>query len=146
MGFLSKKDYICEKCGKTFQKRINRQGNICDECYSQEISEIMKLRSTILGYTEYARKVMLKSYSSDEMRQIIDRREDIIEKYMNEDGISRSDLQIASNNYKKLTDEQALEVLMRIESASVSATMDKMFNRNYWNKQIKKLVRLSSQS
>lgn len=92
----------------------------------------MKLRSTILGYTEYARKVMLKSYSSDEMRQIIDRREDIIAKYMNEDGISRSDLQIASNNYKKLTDEQALEVLMRIESVSVSATMGAVYSGHFF--------------
>ena len=39
MGLFSKKTYICEKCGKEFQKRINLNGNFCDECFAKEMKE-----------------------------------------------------------------------------------------------------------
>lgn len=123
MGFFSKKDYVCEKCGKTFQKRINLNGNLCDDCWNQEANEKRQLEESIRGYIDYASDVFFKSYSSDEMRQIIDRRDFILEKYKNEAGISRADLQNASDNYKKLTDEQAAEVLLRVANSSVSSTM-----------------------
>lgn len=123
MGLLSKKDYVCEKCGKSFQKRVNLNGNFCDECLRRENNEKRQLEESIRGYINYASDVFFKSYSSDEMRQIIDRRDIILEKYRNEAGISRADLQNASENYKRLTDEQAAEVLLRVSNASVSSTM-----------------------
>lgn len=36
MGLFSVKEYVCDKCGETFQKRINRNGNVCDRCLKQQ--------------------------------------------------------------------------------------------------------------
>ena len=43
MGFFSKKDYVCEKCGKSFQKRFSIRECICDECQKKEEEEMMAL-------------------------------------------------------------------------------------------------------
>ena len=128
MGLFSKKDYVCEKCGKTFQKRLNLNGNLCDECFNFEASEKMQLRKTISGYIDYANEVFGKSYSSDEMRQIIDYRESLLKKFENEWGITRADLQNASDNYRKLTDAQAEEVILRVARSSVSATTGAVYS------------------
>lgn len=132
MGFFSKKDYVCEKCGKTFQKRFNLNGNLCDDCLNREANERRELEESIGGYIDYASDVLYKSYSSDEMRQIIDRRDGILDKYKNEAGISRADLQNASENYKRLTDEQAAEVLLRIAKASVSSTIGAAYSGTFF--------------
>lgn len=50
-------------------------------------------------------------------------RDGILDKYKNEAGISRADLQNASENYRRLTDEQAAKVLLRVANSSVSSTM-----------------------
>lgn len=123
MGLFSKKDYVCEKCGKAFSKRINLNGNLCDDCWNQEENEKRMLQESIRGYINYYSDVFFKSYTSDEMRKIIDHRDEILSKYQNSNGISRADLRNASDNYKKLTDDQAAEVLLRVSTSSVSSTM-----------------------
>lgn len=132
MGFFSKKDYVCEKCGKTFQKRFNFNGNLCDDCLNREANEKRQLEESVRGYIDYASDVLSKSYSSDEMRQIIDRRDGILDKYKNEAGISRADLQNASENYKKLTDKQAAEVLLRVAKSSVSSTVGAVYSSKFF--------------
>lgn len=123
MGLFSKNDYVCEKCGKTFTKRINLNGNLCDDCWNQEENEKRMLQESVRGYIDYYSDVFFKTYTSDEMRKIIDHRDEILDKYRNTNGISRADLRNASDNYKKLTDEQAAEVLLRASASSVSSTM-----------------------
>lgn len=132
MGLFSKKDFVCEKCGKTFQKRINLNGNLCDDCWNQEANEKRALEESIKGYVDYASDVFFKSYSSDEMRQIIDHRDAILDKFQHDSGISRVDLQNASDNYKQLTDEQAAEVLLRVANSSVSSTMGAAYSGSFF--------------
>lgn len=132
MGLFSKKTYVCEKCGKQYEKRINLNGNLCDDCWNKEQNEKRALEASIRGYVDYASDVFFKSYSSDEMRDIIDHRDKILDKYQHEMGISRADLQNASDNYKALTDEQAAEVLVRVANSSVSSTMGAAYSGTFF--------------
>lgn len=132
MGLFSKKTYVCEKCGKQYEKRINLNGNLCDDCWNKEQNEKRALEASVRGYVDYASDVFFKSYSSDEMRDIIDHRDKILDKYQHEMGISRADLQNASDNYKALTDEQAAEVLVRVANSSVSSTMGAAYSGTFF--------------
>lgn len=130
MGLFSKKQHVCERCGKTFSKLINLNGNFCDDCWEQEQNEKKELESLIRGYIKYCEEVFTfsKSYSSNDMREIIKHRDAIMSKYQNVYGISRTELQYASDNYKTLTDEQAQDVLLRVASSSLSATSGAVYS------------------
>lgn len=132
MGIFSKKTYVCEKCGKEFEKRINLNGNLCDDCWNQEQNERRALESSIRGYIDYASDVFYKQYSADEMRQIIDHRDTILDKFQHDAGITRADLKNASDNYKALTDEQAEEVLLRVSNSTVSSTMGAAYSGSFF--------------
>ena len=132
MGLFSKKSYVCEKCGKEFQKRINLNGNLCDECWNQEANAKRELEEAVRGYINYYSDVFFKSYTSDDMRKIIDHRDDLLEKFQHDAGITRAELMNASDNYKQLTDEQAAEVLIRAANSSVSSTMGAVYSGRFF--------------
>lgn len=119
MGLFSKKTITCERCGKEYQVRITLGVHICDECLARE----RKKEENVKGYVNYASKMLWPSYSEAELDEIATHRDAILEKYRMTEGISRAELQNASDNYKKLTDEQAAEVLIRMANSSITATM-----------------------
>lgn len=139
MGIFDKKEYVCEKCGKTFQKRINLNGNLCDSCWNSDLNENIELEKAVSGYVDYAKKVLSKKYSSDEMKQIIERREQISEKYINENAISRFEIQDAGNNYKELTDIQAFDILTRIAKSTAQLTMGAAYTSSFFAQRIMKV-------
>lgn len=132
MGLFSKKDYVCEKCGKTFTKRINLNGNLCDECWNQEENEKRELENAVRGYVDYHNDVFFESYSADDMRRIIEHRNAILSKYQNPNGISRAELKNISDNYKKITDEQAAEALLRVSSSLMVTTIGAAYCENFF--------------
>lgn len=132
MGLFSKKKFLCEKCGKEFEKRLNLNGNLCDDCWNAEQNQKRALEASIKGYINYASDVFFKEYSSDEMRKIIDHRDEILDKFQHDGGITRVDLKNASDNYKTLTDEQAAEVLVRVANSSVSSTMGSAYSGEFF--------------
>lgn len=132
MGIFSKKEYVCEKCGKTFLKRINLNGNECDECYFKEENEKKELLEVVSGYNKYAKNVFNNSYSVEQMNSIIEHRERILQKYKNENGIKREWLMSASFNYKKLSDEEVDEVLIGVVNSSISSSMGAAFGPGFF--------------
>ena len=119
MGLFSKKTIVCERCGKEYQARITLGVHICDECLARE----SKKKDNVKGYVDYASKMLWNSYSEEQLDAIAAHRDAILEKYRMTQGISRADLMNASDNYKKLTDDEAADVLMRMANSSVTATM-----------------------
>ncbi len=132
MGFFSKKDYVCEKCGKSFQKRFSIRECICDECQKKEEEEMMALEKPIQGYIYYANNVLSRFYTNDEMRTIIERKSRLLEKFKNASGITREELQNASDNYRKLTDEQATEILGRVANSTLSSTVGASYSGSFF--------------
>lgn len=132
MGILSKKDYVCEKCGRTFQKRINLNGNICDECYNNDYQARKSLEGEISGYIDYARNVLFKTYNADEMSQIISHKNYRLNKFSNPNGINAAMLTDAGNNYKKLSNEQAAEIVWRIGNSNISSTMGAVYSGTFF--------------
>ena len=81
MGLFSKKTYVCERCGKEFQKRINLNGNFCDECLDMELKEKRELKELVGGYYDYGFDVLLKDYTSEELKEIVSHRDMILNIY-----------------------------------------------------------------
>ena len=75
------------------------------------------------GYVDYANKMLWDSYTGEQLDAIAAHRDAILEKYRMTQGISRAELMNASDNYKKLSDDEAADVLMRMANSSVTATM-----------------------
>lgn len=128
MGIFSKKNVTCDRCGKEYQTRNTRGEHICDECLEKEIA----LKNSIRGYIEYADKMYWMPYSITQMVDIVGHRAKILEKYRMKSGISRSELQEASNNYKKLTDAEAADIINRFSNSSVNVTIGAAYTGNFF--------------
>lgn len=118
MGIFSKKTIICERCGKEYQARITFGAHICDECLTRESEK----KDNVKGYVDYANKMFWDPYTEEQLDAIVAHRDAILEKYRVTQGISRSELIKASDNYKKLTDDEAADVLIRMAKSSLSET------------------------
>ena len=120
MGLFSKKTIVCENCGKEYEARITLGEHLCSDCSSRITNKRLQLN----GYVEYAMVAGLPSYNREaQLDEIAARRQQTLEKYRMTEGISRAELQMLSDNYKKLTDEQAAQTLIRISNSNLTATM-----------------------
>lgn len=68
---FAKKTYICEKCGGEFTKRINLNGNLCDQCWNKEYEEKESLSKAVSGYQKYRDEMYKPNPTLDEMKDII---------------------------------------------------------------------------
>lgn len=133
MGLFAKKTYICRKCGKEFEKRINFNGDICNECRREEKKEFEKLVTPVLGYIDYGYKVLIdKNYSDDELREITKHRDNILDKYKQTNGISRLELQTISDNYKKMSEEEINQAISRMLNSMMFSTMGAYYTSNFF--------------
>lgn len=128
MGIFSKKTIVCERCGKEYQTRITLGVHVCDECLNREYEK----REAVSGYVEYARTMGWAEYSEEELDMIASHRQQTMDKYNRNHGITRAELQNASDNYKKLTDDQVAEILYRVANASVSSTMGAVYSGSFF--------------
>ena len=102
MGLFSKKTVACSRCGKEYQVRFVKGKNVCDECLCVQYEKEQRVR----GYVEYAARMGTPTYTVDEMENIDIHRNSILEKNRQLSGISRTELQINSDNYKKLSEDE----------------------------------------
>lgn len=84
MGLFSKKELICKKCGKVYISRIDLYDGLCGDCYLREEEQSRKLQAEVAGYSLYQKVFKHKTYTTDEMHQIIAHRSAILEKYSKE--------------------------------------------------------------
>ncbi len=116
---FAKKTIVCERCGKEYQARITLGAHICDECLVREQHK----KENVKGYVDYANDMLWPSYTEEQLDQIAAHRDQILAKYRMTEGISRAELQEASDNYKKLSDDEAANVLIRMANSSITSTM-----------------------
>lgn len=124
MGLFSKKTVKCERCGREYQIRVSLGNHVCDECLQREA----RMKEDAKGYIDYAKEMKWSSYTENQLNDIIMHRDSILEKYRMTEGISRAELLDASNNYKRLTDDEAEEILMRMANSSVAETMGAVYS------------------
>lgn len=132
MGLFSKKTYVCERCGKEFQKRINLNGNFCDECLDMELKEKRELKELVGGYYDYGFDVLLKDYTSEELKEIVSHRDMILNIYRNRNGITREELEAASENYKELSDDEAGMILARAKDTTIKSTIGAAYTNTFF--------------
>lgn len=119
MGLFSKKSIVCERCGKEYQAIVTIGAHICKDCKAI----LQQKEDKVKGYVQYAKDVLKCSYTEEQLDAIAAHRDAILEKYRMTQGITIPELTNASDNYKKLTDDQAADVLFRMANSSVEQTM-----------------------
>ena len=122
MNLFSKKTLICKNCGKEIETRIALGEPICSECKKR----IAGKRKQLAGYEQFHTRMgglKVENYTEAELDEIAAHRDNVLEKIKQTDGISRAELKTAADNYKKLTDDQATDILSRVANASVMATL-----------------------
>ena len=122
---FAKKTVTCERCGKEYQVRITLGAHVCDECLARE----QKKKDIVRGYVDYASDMFLPMYTEEQLDQIAAHRDQILEKYRMTVGISKAELQQASDNYKTLSDDEAEDVLMRAVNSTISSTTGASYSK-----------------
>jgi hypothetical protein len=107
MGLFSKKTLVCETCGKEYDARIAVGEHICPDCRKRK----EKKQAEVQGYLNYSYAAGLRVYSEQDLDNIIAHRQEILEKYDSEPKLTRDEFRAAGDNYKKLSDEEAFEIL-----------------------------------
>lgn len=118
MGLFSKKTYTCKQCGKEYEAQLNLSGNLCKDCLQKK----KEVKKTVSGYVEYGMTTG-RSYNIDELRSIAKHRDDILEKYRIHDSITRNDLEEAGDNYRKLTENEAINIYKKVIRSSLVTTL-----------------------
>lgn len=88
MGLLSKKIYVCSRCGSEFEARLKPSNMLCKKCKNKEKAELEKIRQQedeikeeIAGYVRYSEDLLFKDLHLDELKAMRSHRNDLFEKY-----------------------------------------------------------------
>lgn len=108
MGLFSKKVLTCERCGKEYEARISIGSRLCPECQQRE----KDAKKEVSGYVSYGGWLGRK-YNEDELRAIAQHRDDILETHRNINTVTREELKQAGDNYKKLSESEAIDIYQR---------------------------------
>lgn len=127
MGLFSKKTYTCSQCGKEYEARINLGESLCSNCQQKE----KEAKKAVSGYVEYGR-IIGRNYSGDELEAIAKHRDGILEKYRNMDTITKKELEEAGDNYKKLSENEAIDIYKKALNASVNTTLGALSTSNFY--------------
>ncbi len=123
MGLLSKKTIVCEMCGKEFQVRLNFGSVMCKECFNKHMERIEATK----GYNDYREALNMERLIRDEdLQQVIDHRYEVLEKYRLNPGITKDELRDASRRYKKLSDEEAEDIVSRALMGRIDKNLGSM--------------------
>jgi hypothetical protein len=91
-----------------------------------------RLYDEIPGYIEYSNKLLYNNYSSDDMKKIIAHRDDLRGKLINTEGATRQEIQNAGKNYKNLTDDEAMEILVKASKSSAHQTIGAAYTKKFF--------------
>jgi len=108
MGLFSKKALVCERCGKEYEARISIGSKLCPECQQRE----KDAKKEVSGYVSYGEWIGRK-YNEDELKAIAQHRDNILEKHRNIRTVTREELKQAGDNYKKLSESEAVDIYER---------------------------------
>lgn len=108
MGLFSKKALVCERCGKEYEARISIGSKLCPECQQRE----KDAKKEVSGYVSYGEWIGRK-YNEDELRAIAQHRDNILENHRNIRTVTREELKQARDNYKKLSESEAIDIYER---------------------------------
>lgn len=108
MGLFSKKALTCERCGKEYEARISIGSKLCPECQQRE----KDAKKEVSGYVSYGDWIGRK-YNEDELRAIAQHRDSILEEHRNTHTITREEMKRAGDNYKKLSESEAVDIFQR---------------------------------
>ena len=130
MGLFSKKNYVCEKCGKEYERRMNfLTGDLCDDCLKELREEnerlkkeIAELTESIRGYMWYDIDIKHKTRTIEEKRSIEEHRNIIKERCKNPNGITKSEFANYSLKYHELTDDDAERILNQLLEQAIPVT------------------------
>ncbi|MCM1259250.1 MAG: zinc-ribbon domain-containing protein [Roseburia sp.] len=108
MGLFSKKTLTCERCGKEYEARISIGSKLCPLCQQRE----KDAKKEVSGYVSYGEWIGRK-YNEDELKAIAQHRDDILESHRNTRTVTREELKQAGDNYKKLSESEAVDIYER---------------------------------
>ncbi|MCM1258583.1 MAG: zinc-ribbon domain-containing protein [Roseburia sp.] len=108
MGLFSKKTLTCERCGKEYEARISIGSKLCPLCQQRE----KDAKKEVSGYVSYGEWIGRK-YNEDELKAIAQHRDDILETHRNTRTVTREELKQAGDNYKKLSESEAVDIYER---------------------------------
>lgn len=118
MGLFTKKTYTCQQCGKEYEARLNLSGGLCKECADKKA----QARKEISGYLEYGLKIGI-DHKEDVWKDIAIHRDGILEKYRDKGSITKEELMAAGENYKKLSESEAVDIYTRALRSCFTSTM-----------------------
>lgn len=102
--------------------------HFCEECQKEQAEK----KVDVQGYVDYSNSMVWEPYSEEQLDEIANHRNLILEKYRMTDGITRAELQEASDNYKNLTDEEAAQVLMKMANSSITSTLGAAYTGGFF--------------
>ncbi len=127
MGLFAK-TYNCSRCGSQFTGKLTKGIALCNTCLAKEEAK----KNDLKGYIEYAKRMKFNPYNDATLDEIAKHRNGILEKYRITDGISMAELQNISGNYLSLSDEQAADIIRRMEKSSFSYMLGASFTGGFF--------------
>lgn len=103
MGLFSKKTYVCERCGKEYEARINFGSNVCKECLKRESQK----KEYVIGYVDYASEMGKPEYTEQQLDKIANHRDSVLEKYRPQSDFPPEKLRRIIDSPKNATSEEA---------------------------------------
>ncbi|MCC8162018.1 MAG: hypothetical protein LIO86_02330 [Lachnospiraceae bacterium] len=131
MGIFSKKTAVCRQCGREYQKGFF-DSDLCPECekeQEQNRNEIERLKEEVPGYVAYRKAAYLPELTFSELQDVVIHRDGILEKYRRlNDGIDREALEYAGDNFRKLSEEEILNVILMTDERLLDDYTGASFN------------------
>ncbi len=129
-SIFKKKTCTCSRCGKQYEAGVLDEADLCKQCYD----EIWQKCSEVYGYYHYATDVANRPHGMKEnekwFEEVAEHRKGILEKYRVTEGITKDELSEVKANYKKFSDDQAFDVIRKIQKTSYTLSAGGAFSGN----------------
>lgn len=132
MGLFSKSERTCSHCGNTYKALVDLNNGLCNECYAESEAKKRELLASVRGYNSYNYRLNIQDYNGFELEPIVARKAKLVEKFRRPVMITRSEIMDAGENYKRLTDEQAEDILIRALASSINSTLGAAYAGNFF--------------
>ena len=130
MGLFSKETVVCACCGKQFQTRLG--STLCKECNDKVLNQEIQRENDVKGYIRYAKLLKKPAYTQEQLIEIAAHRNKILERYHCAEGATRAELKAAGENYKTLSEDQAVDILKRAEKSRMISTMGASYTLDFF--------------
>jgi hypothetical protein len=132
MGLFGNRVCVCERCGKEYKRKLFDDYGYCATCEPIALAERKEIIATIKGYQLYACDFLGGGYTNDELKEIVNHRNEIFNKIRQDIFITRDDLRSACENMEKLSDEEAVHIAVRYEKEMVQGMGGCVFGSHFF--------------